>query len=1075
MKPVLLRQALCAWLCLLFALPVTVWAQQPVNGTVLSQADQKPVPNASVTIKGTRRGTSTNADGQFSLAANSGETVVVSAIGIVTKEWVVTGEPDVVITVAPAANSLNEIVVTALGVKKEKKKVGYAVQEVKGEDLVKAREPNAINGLVGKVAGLTIGASAEMLGNPNVLLRGSGITLYVVDGVPINSDTWNISPDDIESYTVLKGATASALYGYRGQNGAIMITTKRGSKDKRGFSIEFNSSTMFEKGFLAIPKTQDEYGPGDHGKYAFVDGKGGGTNDADYDIWGPKFEGQLIPQYDSPVDPVTGVRQGTPWIARGKDNLKRFIQTGMLSTNSIAVATRNDKADLRFAVSNSYQKGIIPNTKLGITNFNISAGYNFSDRFRLESYINYNRQYTPNIPDVEYGPNSLIYNMTLWGGADWNIDDMRNYWQPGKEGVQSVYAEYQRYHNPWFMVKEWLHGHYKNDVNGNIKLSYKFNDKLDFFVRTQVTAYDMLRTEKMPFSAHPYGREEALGDYREDRRALFENNTDLLATYNNNRLFRDISLRASVGANARTFHYNSSYVSTDYLNVPELYTFANSRNPIKASSYNAQMLVLSGYGYVDLGFSKYANLSLTGRYDKLSTLPKGNNLYFYPSVSLSTVVSDYVSLPSPISFLKFRGSYANVKGGLTSATIGATPAGSYPLGYGAQYYSSYEGPTYENSATYSTPLVYDNKAGAYFTTTMNNANIQPFTSKVVEAGMDIRFFSNRLGLDLTYFDNKNGPRIFSLPISNASGFSYALVNGITTRKNGVEITLTGSPLRSAKGLNWDVMVNWSTYKEKYTSFYPGVEALNTFFKVGDRVDKIYGSAFVRTPDGAIINDAGGRPLRTPVSQYLGDANPDWIWSAINNFRYKGFTLGFQFDGRVGGYMINYIQQQTYRGGRNINTVLGEMGEARYQDYLGVKSWTGDGVVVSNGAAINYDVDGKVTNYKDLQYAPNTTKTFLQDYISFYYNTNEANIIKKTFSKLREITLGYNIPPSLLGKSFIRQASVTLVGRNLIYFSKYKDLDIDQYPGTSMSGSIQSSSSLQTPTTRRFGVNLNLTF
>jgi hypothetical protein len=227
---------------------------------------------------------------------------------------------------------------------------------------------------------------------------------------------------------------------------------------------------MVDKGFNAIPKVQDEYGPGDHGKYGFVDGKGGGTNDGDYDIWGPKFEGQLIPQYDSPVDPVTGVRTGTPWVARGKDNLKRFLVPGILSTNNLAVSSRTDKYDLRFSMSHTYQKAIVPNMKLNISNFNVSAGYNFSDKLRLESYLNYNRQYSPNFPDVNYGPNSLIYNIVLWGGADWNIDDMRNYWQPGKEGVQSIYAEYQRYHNPYFVVHEWLREHYKTDVNGNLKV-----------------------------------------------------------------------------------------------------------------------------------------------------------------------------------------------------------------------------------------------------------------------------------------------------------------------------------------------------------------------------------------------------------------------------------------------------------------------------------------------------------------------------------------------------------------------------------------------------------------------------
>lgn len=1059
-----------AGLLLCFVITAFVsYAQSPVTGRILSAEDRKPIAGATIKVKGSQKLTSTDNDGNFSIIAADNDILILTNIGYTSLEVKASSSLNGIYLTTDAKN-LNEVVVTALGVKKEKKKLGYAVQEVKGEDLVKAREPNAINGLVGKVAGLTVGASPELLGNPSVLLRGSSINLYVVDGVPINSDTWNISPDDVESYTVLKGATASALYGSRGLNGAIMITTKRGSKDKRGFSIEYNSSTMFEKGFNAIPKVQDLYGPGDHGKYAFADGKGGGTNDGDYDVWGPKFNGQQIPQYDSPVDPVTGVRAGTPWVARGKDNLKRFIQTGILSTNSIAVSAKTEKMDLRFAVSNTYQKGIVPNTKLNIANFNISAGYNFTDKLRLESYINYNRQSTPNIPDVQYGPNSIIYNITIWAGADWNIDDMRNYWQPGKEGVQSVYAEYQRYHNPYFMSYEWLRGHYKTDINGYAKLSYKINNHWDILARTQVTTYDILRTEKMPYSAHPYGREEGKGDYREDKRSLFENNTDVLATYQHNHLLYDfINVKASIGGNIRSFKYNSSYVSTDYLNVPGLYTFANSRNPIRASSYLANMIVASAYSYVDIGFSKYANLSVTGRYDKNSTLPEGNNLFFYPSASLSTVVSDYVQLPEIVSFLKFRGSYANVKGALTQSTIGATPLATYPVGYGSQYSSSYDGPSYQNSAAYSTPLVYDNKAGAYFSSTLNNPDIQPFSSRVIETGMDIRFLKNRLALDVTYFTSKDGPRVFTSPLSQTTGYTGALQNGITTVKKGWELSLTGSPVRTAKGFNWDVLVNWSTFKEKFTQFYGGANSLNAQTFIGDRTDELYGSAFVKTPQGQIINDDGGRPLRNPVGQLLGYRNPDWVWAINNSFRYKNFNFSFQFDGRVGGSMINYIQQQTFRGGRHIATVEGAMGIAREQDTKGIKSWLGEGVTISNALAIKYDADGNVTNYKDLQYAPNITKTYLQDYISVFYNTNEGNLIKKTFGKLREVVIGYSLPQSVLGKSFIRQASISFVGRNLLYFSKYKDLDIDQYAGS------DGSSSLQSPTTKRYGVNLNITF
>lgn len=1062
-----LKRQLRALLLLLFTTS-TLYAQQAITGKVISGDDRQPVIGATIKVKGANRGAVTDATGSFAISATSTDILQITFIGFLPELYPLKGATDVTITLQPDKKALDEVVVTALGIRKEVKRVGYAVQEVKGADLIKAREPNPINGLVGKVAGLTVGASAELLAAPLVLLRGNKIGLYVVDGVPINSDTWNIAPDDIESYTVLKGVTASALYGSRGLNGAIMITTKKGTKDKRGLSIDFNSSTMFEKGFNAIPKVQDEYGPGDHGKYAFVDGKGNGTNDGDYDVWGPKFEGQLIPQYDSPVDPVTGVRTGTPWIARGKNNLQRFLQTGMLSTNNIAVSSHTEKADLRFSLSHSYQKGIVPNTSLNITNFNISAGYNFSSRLRLDAYMNYNRQYSNNFPDVTYGPNSIIYNTLIWAGADWSMDDMRNYWQPGKEGIQSVYAEYQRYHNPWFMTYEWLRGHYKTDINGYAKLNYKISDKLELLARTQITSYDLMRNEKVPYSAHPYGREEGKGDYREDKRSMFENNTDVLLSYTN--MFpHKIGIHASVGGNARSYKYNSSYVSTNYLNAPGWYGFGNSRDPLFATNYQAPMLVLSAYGYVDIDLGKYATISLTDRIDKASNLPIQNNVYSYPSVALSTVVSDYVNLPAPISFLKLRGSYANVKGGFTQATIGATPLATYPLGYGSEYQSSYDGPIY-NTPFYNVTPVYQNQAGAYISQTIANPDLKPFATKVFETGMDIRFLKNRIGIDATYFTSQNGPQIYDVIISSASGYAKNRINGVNTRKTGYELSLNGSPLRNPNGLNWNVTANWSTFQEKYTSIYGNETKLNAFVGVGDRVDKIYGTKFVRANDGQIINGADGRPIVNPTQQFLGYASPDWVWGINNSLSYKGISLSFQFDGRVGGSMVDYIQQQTFRGGRNILTTEGAMGEARFQDYKGVKSYLGEGVVVNNNVPIQYDNNGNVTNYDKLQYGPNTTKAFLQDYISVYYKTNEANVISKTFAKLREVTIGYALPQTMLKGTFIRGASLSFVGRNLLYFAKNKDVDVDQYPGAD-----QGSSTLQTPTTKRYGFNLNVTF
>lgn len=1081
------------YLCLLISYAAT--AQRSVSGRIISGEDQSPLPGVNILVKGTTNGTISDAEGRFSVTVSENDILVFSFVGYISQELPVGSRSDFAVTLESDAQQLSEVVVTALGIAKDKAKIGYSVQDLKGEDIVKAREPNPINSLVGKVAGLTVAGSAEILGAPNLYLRGKR-PMFVVDGVPIQSDTWNISADDIESYTVLKGPAASALYGSRGIYGAIQITTKRGSKDARGFSVEFNSSTMIEKGFLTIPKVQDEYGPGDHGRYAFADGKGGGLYDSDYDIWGPKFEGQPIPQYDGEYTPgteyttnfpsgatFTGNIKPTPWVARGKDNLKNFLQTGVVSTNNIAVSTSGDNYDLRFSYSHNYQRGQVPSTELNADNFNVSVGVDMSPKIRFESNLNYNHQYTSNVPDVNYGPNSMIYNIIIWGGADWSMEDMRNHvFQPGKEGIQQMYADYTRYNNPIFLSEYWKRGHNKTDIYGYMSLKYSISKNLELVGRSQVNTYDLFRNEKFPYSATTYGREQAKGDYREDKRQLFENNTDVLLTYNKE-ISPDFTVKGSLGGNLRTFKYTSSYVTTDYLNVPNLFNFTNSLNPIRAFNFDSRMSVLSAYGYVDLDYQNFLSLSLTGRTDKNSTLRVSKNSYFYPSASLSAVISEKVKMPDFFTFLKARGSYAKVGSANTRATNGPSflyvGSQANPLEYGATYYSPYDGPSYANADPLNTGRMFNNITGASTSERIANANLLPSFSRTWETGVDMKFIDNRVGLDFTYFQALDGPFIFDRTISEASGSTSFKDNGIKTQRKGIEITVMGTPVKK-QNFSWNVLANYSSYKEYLKEVAPGLDRIeatyfngssngnNSFINVGERIDRYFGYAFAKDPNGNIINDASGRPIVSPVPQYLGNLNPDFVWGLTNKFTYKSWSLTVQFDGRVGGKIVDYIQRQTYRGGRIINTVEGAMGEARYQDYLGVKSWVGQGVLPSG--PVNFDDKGNVTNVNELQYTPNNVKTYLQDWISRYYAQEEANLISRSYAKLREVTITYQVPSAVLGNSFIRSASISLISRNLLYFAQRKDLDIDQY-----GNDLQGYSSLQSPTTRRYGINLNVTF
>jgi hypothetical protein len=613
-----------------------------------------------------------------------------------------------------------------------------------------------------------------------------------------------------------------------------------------------------------------------------------------------------------------------------------------------------------------------------------------------------------------------------------------------------------------------------------MKLKFQITPDLELMGRTQINSYDLYRSEKFPYSATSYGREQAKGDYREDKRNLMENNTDFMLTYSKG-ITPALHLSASLGGNLRSFTYRSSYATTDYLNVPGWYNMANSLNPVKSYNFYAPMQVLSGYGYVDLSYRDFINLSLTGRVDKHSALPKAKNSYFYPSASMSVVLSEALELPSVFSYLTVRGSYAKVGSAepLTQKSIGPIPSIAMtgnPLGYGSVYETPYDGPNYSNSPVYSTSLIYNFQPAASYTNTITNSNLEPSFSSAWETGLDVKFLQNRVGVDITYFESLDGPGIYNLPISETSGYTSALVNGIKTERKGWEVVLKGSPFSNPQGFSWDIMVNWSTYREYIDEIYPEANIVNldNFRQVGERIDQFWGTAIVKTPDGQIVNTSDGRPIPlTSINgnarRFMGYANPDWVWGINNKLSYKNWSLSFLFDGRVGGVIEDYIQKQTFRGGRHIETVQGAMGEARYQDYIGVKSYVGPGLVLTGGTPV-IDNEGNITNMNELSFAPNTAPTYLQDWISRYYNTNESNIISRSFAKLREVTLTYNLPSTLLGNSFIKRGSISFIGRNLFYFAEKKDLDIEQYADYTSPGS-----GLQTPTMRRYGINLNFTF
>ncbi len=1092
---------------------------QAVRGIVLDNNNQ-PVPGASVKIKGTDKGVVTGVEGRFTLSADKGQTLVITFLGYITQE-VVINDLYLSIQMVPETKSLNEVVVTALGVKKEFQKLGYSQSQINGEDLTAARDANPLQSLGGKVAGLQIGASSEFYGAPTVVLRGSKDILYVVDGEPMNSDTYDFNADDIETYTVLKGPNAAALYGFRGINGAIIITTKKSTKDKKGWQIDFNSTTEVEKGFIVMPQSQVEYGRGTNYQYTY--GNQLYDNNQRLPEWGPRFDGVFqTQQFDSPYspnpnNPLIGTRQVTPWLARGANNFDEFVQPGIISTNTFSVAGSGSNYDLRVSYGHTFQQGDFPNTKLNIDNFKMTTGYDITPKLRVDADLNLNIQYSPNIPDVDYSPESYMYMFKVYGSSDYPINGLKNIYQ-GPQGVQNLvqYAqEYGRENNPWFIADKWLKGRQKQTVNGSLRFTYKFNSDLKVDLRAGVNVYNELNTEDVPASTNlnqylPWYYFGWYGDYRQDQRNSLENNTDINLNYNHK--FGGWNVSALLGANERSFRYISEWASTQDLAIPGVFNLQNSLNKPYIYNFNSNMQVNSGYYSFDIGYKHYFNINTTNRLDEISTLPSGSNVYLYPSVAVSSVITDYIKLPEFISFLKLRASYANVKGALTAPTIGTSynaytststgaPWNSNPvtnlIGYGSEHYTPYNGPIYSNESPVSSTTIYNGTSSVTLSNTIANPKIKPFTVNSYEFGFDAKFLNNRLGLNATYFTTTNGPSIYLLSVAPSTAYANQIVNGITTKKDGVELELQGSILKSPNGLNWDVNLNYSTYRETLQSVYQNQNTLpqnGTTYKIGERLDAIYGTHFVRDGQGNIIN-SGGLPIQAPsqpnggANQLLGYADPDFSFGIGNRFTYKGFIFTFQFDGRIGGKTYDRTYYQSMNGGTALETASGAYGDARLAEWNSTKEGTlpatpayvGPGVTLVSGTP-QYGPGGVITNMSQLTFAPNTTKVLVQSYVSSGIGANfdEYYMISRSFAKLREVTLGYSLPSKLLQGTFIKKVTFSIVGRNLLYFAARKDIDLDEFASgynasdRSLVGG-SGGSDLESPTARRYGFNLNLTF
>jgi TonB-linked SusC/RagA family outer membrane protein len=1024
------------------SVPLAGEQQLAVKGAVTDAANNTPLPGVTVAVKGKAKGTTTDADGRFSIdGVHPTDVLLFSLVGYKPVEMPVNGNATLNVAMQQDVAGLNEIVVTALGIQKEKRSLGYAVQEVKGSNLVQAREPNLINSLTGRVAGLTIRNSTDLFQDAGISLRGQK-PLIVIDGIPDQmADMWKVNPDDVESINVLKGPTASALYGSIGQFGAIMITTKRGKG--KDLAVEFNSSTMFQPSFIRIPKVQTTYGNGYKGKYAYIDGSGGGTEGSGW-IWGPRLDQAdpntqsgwwETPQYNSPVDPVTNERQPLPWTSRGKNNVRNFFRTGMISTNNISITKGNDKGSFRASAGHIYQRGVVPNTDLNNSSFSIAGNYNLTDRLNVDTRITYNREYTNNFPETGYGPANYLYNLVLWTGADVDIRDLRNYWSPGQEGLQQKNYNQSWYNNPYFQAYELLRGYYKDNTFGSLALDYKFSQDFSAKFRTGVNAYGLTRNDKEPKSYIRYG-DKSRGNFWVKSENYIDIVSDLILRYEHT-FSKDFSLHAEVGgANYyRNFRYQES--TTDGLTIPGLYNLGNSSNPVNSTNNLEERRTSSVYGFVDMEFFGAFYLSVTGRNDKISTLPVSNNAFFYPSVSGSVVISELAKMPAWLTYLKARGSWSRVSSGLLDSD------------------NPY---TYNYLPAYDKANRWNNVPSLSYGGTLQNPDLKPRTSDSWEAGLELKLFNNRLGIDASYYRIRDYNNIVSINVSPASGYNARRENGNEYLRKGWEFVLTGSPIRNSN-FRWDVLVNFSSYRRYLSAIFGGAENLDKL-RVGDRADKIFAGVYEKDPQGNIVYQSNGFPKSDPFSRYVGNEDPDWVYGVENTLRYRNFSLRFLVDGRIGGLIYSTTNQKMWWGGTHPGTI----NQFREDANQGKATYVGQGVVVTGGE-IQYDGKGNIIS-DSRKFAPNTKAV---NYIDYMVNTSNAaydnyNYYSETFLKLREVNLTWQLPEKWIKGTFFRSASLALVGRNLLLFAKLPNVDPD--PGKD---------DLQTPATRSMGFNVNLQF
>lgn len=1023
-----------------------------VTGKITSAAGEA-IPGVNVLIKGTNTGSTTDANGVYKInGASNTSLLTFSAIGFVLQEIKVGNRSTIDVVLQEDTKMLSEVVVTALGIKREEKSLGFAAQTINANAVVDAKSNNWVNTLSGKVAGLNIqGVGGGPMGSSRITLRGESSlnlennqALIVVDGVPISSKITStgfnshlsadspidygstvsdLNPDDIEKVTVLKGPGATALYGSRAAGGALIITTKTGVRKDRGIGVTFNTNFNIEQ-VNRWPDYQFEYGEGRTDVYYSylnsADGINTSTTAAAGRAWGPKFNGQSYFQYN-PNAPDGKPTERTPWVPY-KDYISGYFQTGHTFSNSLSLEGGTEKGSARFSFTHLKNEWIVPNTGFERINAALSVNQQLSSKLKIMGKANYTNKRSDNLPAAGYNNQSLMYFVIIGPAPNVKPEWYKPYWQPGLEGIQQRNPFNPGPDNPYLDMYEMLNKMNKHGLIGNISANYELSKKLDLMVRTGVDMSFEYRSQQRPFSMTKYPR----GMFREQNVFSYESNTDFLLTYKDN-FTNKISVTASAGGNAMRQTYDFAGLYADQLAQPGIYQISNSLDQAVADPLKTKKAINSLYAATQFAYDEKIFLDVTGRNDWSSTLPFANNSFFYPSVSSSFLLNELFKLPDAVSFAKFRASWAQVG---------------------------------NDTRPYQTTRYYDRIYGNSFTNpgTLYNANLKPEITSSYELGLDVRLFKSRLGLDLAYYNNNSRNQILAVPLDPTSGFSNALINAGLINSQGIEVKLTGKPVVNPN-FTWNSTVIWSRNRSHVRELAAGITNQTIYShsgnvtieaRVGGLMGDMYGRGFQRSPDGQIIYSTNGLPAQLdPITKKWGNAFADWKGSFMNEFTYKGLKLSILLDGQMGGSMYSQTNHKNNTLGKTRVTLPGR-----------------DGGLVGEGVVLQ--ADGS--------YKPNSVKVAASAYYDNYYQISnaEVNIFDASFLKIREVRFEFNLPPKLLNKAGVRQTSVALFGRDLFNFTKFPGFDPEG--GNLNGGTLTPGVELtQFPSARSMGVNLTFKF